>query len=763
MSPTPVDHLTIRFSLFKGGVQDVHPVLQTFTLQQMADFITPHDVPELQKEERQTLFSMVVFQPNTTRKKENVATMTGVVFDFDNKDAFIPIEEVLDRLNEKHILYYWYTTWSHTPERPRWRLILPFANELVIGLWGKIYEEAVFLIGNPPGIDHGASKDAARLWFTPCKQPGGVFMAQACREGRLINPYDLPSLLSPVEQEDMKRQQGRSRPQKREENPDNAVASSSFSLQQTKQALRYIDANCDYDHWLKVAMALHQHFKGSEEAFKLWKKWSSKSDKYPGEIILDRHWNSFGDKEEAVAIGTLIHLAKQGGYQSRALSEGMPLLASKDDQDVSEESVEIDEEEVAFDFSDYDHVDIYDFPNDLLRETYAYLLKCNSCEIPSYALGATLSLTGFLLRDSLQGLTGLRTNFMALVIGASGTGKTLTLNGVLEILDYVKQTSFYTGRLGSVQGCITHLEKNGGCLFLVQDEAIYELKSIRNKMAGNAEMRTEEFKMRVFSCPPSYTSDTTKHSEPIIIYRPFFSEFSVSTPDMLKHFSPGDITKGLLPRYLLLTTDQLFFKKKHYQRSDMSSALKGVLDEFKVQRKSRTVAVFNNEAHAYFQQFEQWVQRQRHQAFQKSESLFCARFDSLLARLPEHATKLALLGASKGMANYEMTLKSVAWGIAVALLSFKNIVNVVQTSIYENQCEEYRDRVLRIVHSFSKGEWVRKREILRKIRFLKVRDLDDILFRLQDEERIEIKPAPKNSLFIRSIMKGDKKNDANKS
>jgi hypothetical protein len=749
----------IRFSLFKGGLQDVHPVLQTFTLQQMADFVTPQIVPELQKEERKTLFSMAVFNPDTTRKKENVATLTGAVFDFDNKDDFVPIEDVIRRLDQRGIFHYWYTTWSYTVERPRWRLILPFADELIVGLWHKVYEEACFLIGNPPGIDHAASKDAARIWFAPCKQPKGDFFGEACRNKDLtplINPYDISSLLTAAEQKELEKRQHKAAPS-REMRAVPTGEYDSFTLQQAEKALHHIHPDCDYnDIWIKVAMALHHHFKGSEEAFKIWKKWSSKSDKYPGEIILNRHWNSFSEKEESVGIGTLIHIAKQGGY-----------IHSVDQQTTDEEIDSKDivppAEEIAFDFSDYEQGDIYDFPNDFLKETYTYLLNRNSSEVPSYALGATITLTGFLLRDSLQGLTGLRTNFMVLVIGASGTGKTLTLNGVLDMLDYVKQTSFYTGRLGSVQGCITHLEKNGGCLFLVQDEAIYELKSTRNKMAGNAEMRTEEFKMRVFSCPPSYTSDATKHSDPIIIYHPFFSEFSVSTPDMLKHFSPADITKGLLPRYLLLTTDQLFFKKKNYQKSDIPTALKTVLEEFKVTRKSHILGVFDNEAHAYFQKFEQWVQDQRQQAFQKSESLFYARFDSILARLPEHAAKLALLGASKGIANYQITLKSVSWGIAVALLSFRNIVNVVQTSIYENQCEEYRDRVLKIVHTFSKGGWVRKREILRKTYFLKMKELDEILFRLRDEELIEIKPAPKNSLFIRSIMKGDKKNDAHKS
>lgn len=522
------DTQLLRFSLFEGDVHDVTPLLQSVTLQQMADFFTPHDIPEIaDKEGRTRLFSMATFHPHTTRKKENVATLTGVVFDFDNKEEFVPIESVLERLEEKKIFYYWYTTWSHTLECPRWRLILPFADELILGLWHKVHEEAFVLIGSPPGVDYKASKDAAHFWFTPCKQPNGVFAAGASRQGWLINPYDLHLLLTPDEKEEMARRANDERKWTYENAPPETHDSSypDFSLKQAEEALHHIDPNCDYnDIWIKVAMALHHHFKGSDEAFKLWKKWSSKSDKYPGSIILERHWNSFGEKEESISIGTLIHFAKQKGYVFTSL----PVT------EATEEIVEVETEEAVFDFSAYETVDIYNFPTDLLKGLYDYLLKRHPYQVRLYAFGASIAMTGFLMRHHLQSFTGLRSNFMVLGIGGSGTGKTLIRNGLLDVLDYVQQTNLYAQRLGSYQGCVDRLQKNGGCLFLIQDEARYELKSNRNPNVSNAEMRTEEFKLTVFSCPPNFTPDVIKNSEPIVIPQPFFSEFSISTHDMLR-------------------------------------------------------------------------------------------------------------------------------------------------------------------------------------------------------------------------------------
>src|SRR5262245_22279342 len=60
-------------------------------------------------------------------------------------------------------------------------------------------------------------------------------------------------------------------------------------------------------------MALHSLGWG-EAAYELWTEWSKRSNKFD-EADQQRTWDSFkADRENGITIGTLIHLAKQAGW-----------------------------------------------------------------------------------------------------------------------------------------------------------------------------------------------------------------------------------------------------------------------------------------------------------------------------------------------------------------------------------------------------------------------------------------------------------------
>lgn len=740
----------IKYSLF-SSVVSTEPLSQERTLQEMADFFTPHFPLEVEKAARKELFSMNVYQENAKRGIKGIAAMTGLVFDFDNKNEFVPIAQVVKILDQKKIIHFWYTTHSHTVERPKWRLVIPFARFLAVEEWNDVYDRAVILIGSPPGIDHSASKDMAHMWFIPYKHPDHGFMGESRREGWMLEPLDLDLLLT---DEEKKKFQLRKEQEEKQESLSFGDKSD-FTLEEAKHNLLYIDSACPYEQWIRVGMALHHQF--GDRGFDLWRRWSSTWKKYPGAKLLQTLWGSFKEenREKKVTIATLIHYAKQNSRYTAWLGKTTPVfeISPAEMADIPD-----DTSDPFSVFSLYENVDIYNFPSPLLTETYAYLLKRHQYDVPLYAMGASIALSGFLMRNRIQSLTRLRTNFMILAIGGSGTGKTMIRNGVLEILKYVNQDSFYAQRLGSYQGSVERLEKNKGCLFLVQDEARFELKSSRSSSVSNAEMRIEEFKLTLFSSPPYYSADVIKGSEPKLIENPFFAEFSISTPDMLKSFSPDDVTKGLLPRYLLFTTNQHFFKENKYLTYEMATPFKVLLEDLK--KGDSYVpqdALLSQEAFVYLEEFKSHVQACREKILDSSILNNHARFDAVLARLPEHAVKLSLLGATSNFTGYEIPHSAISWGIGVALFSFKNLVHTIQHNLYENKTEEYHYRVLEIIRRLSKGKWVKRRVILQSARFLRVRELDDTLNRLRDEEMIEIKQEKANVFLIRSVERGKKK------
>lgn len=81
-----------------------------------------------------------------------------------------------------------------------------------------------------------------------------------------------------------------------------------------EKMLEYIPADDYQNEWLNVGMALHHEYRGSEEGFNLWDKWSSKSKKYGGPEVCWKKWQTFGAYAGAkVTGGKIHHLFKQNG------------------------------------------------------------------------------------------------------------------------------------------------------------------------------------------------------------------------------------------------------------------------------------------------------------------------------------------------------------------------------------------------------------------------------------------------------------------
>jgi RecA-family ATPase len=83
-------------------------------------------------------------------------------------------------------------------------------------------------------------------------------------------------------------------------------------MDKAEQALTYISiAKGDYETWIEMGMALQKGF--GEAGFPLWVHWSSNQPEFKGEEDCRAHWKSFKPNGRT-SLGTLFHLAKQGGY-----------------------------------------------------------------------------------------------------------------------------------------------------------------------------------------------------------------------------------------------------------------------------------------------------------------------------------------------------------------------------------------------------------------------------------------------------------------
>jgi hypothetical protein len=65
-----------------------------------------------------------------------------------------------------------------------------------------------------------------------------------------------------------------------------------LTTEQVKRAIAELEPDMDFEHWLRVGMALHHEL--GPAGFQAWDEWSSRGAKYKGSDNLMTHWRTFG-------------------------------------------------------------------------------------------------------------------------------------------------------------------------------------------------------------------------------------------------------------------------------------------------------------------------------------------------------------------------------------------------------------------------------------------------------------------------------------
>jgi len=115
--------------------------------------------PVLQVDDKLALpaWSPARFRPGELRKSANVEEVSCLVFDFDGGNPEVALAAWPDHLVVLH------TTWSHTQDAPRFRLVIPLARPVPLSRWRAAW---LWAADRAAGAD-AACKDPARLYFRP--------------------------------------------------------------------------------------------------------------------------------------------------------------------------------------------------------------------------------------------------------------------------------------------------------------------------------------------------------------------------------------------------------------------------------------------------------------------------------------------------------------------------------------------------------------------------------------------------------------------
>lgn len=126
------------------------------------------------------------------RAAPNVAIVTALVLDYDD-DAALTLDDALDRWQGYERVGY--TTWSHGPDAPRCRVVLPLDRAIPARWWSGLYRS--MLEGQGQDADPKCT-DPCRAYYLPCIGHGGPHEARRER-GEWLDLYDEAQALAEAE------------------------------------------------------------------------------------------------------------------------------------------------------------------------------------------------------------------------------------------------------------------------------------------------------------------------------------------------------------------------------------------------------------------------------------------------------------------------------------------------------------------------------------------------------------------------------------
>lgn len=152
-----------------ASIKDNEPAPQQLTWRELCVLLSTPAVAE--SKDAVMLWSPVTYKADTRRGAKNVEKVNLIVLDFDDGAHW---RDVLPRW--EGCAAFVHTSWSHTREHPKWRLVVPLAEPVSSDLWPQVWRWA---------DKRSGGSDPA------CKDPCRVFYVPACRDLELFERIEV--------------------------------------------------------------------------------------------------------------------------------------------------------------------------------------------------------------------------------------------------------------------------------------------------------------------------------------------------------------------------------------------------------------------------------------------------------------------------------------------------------------------------------------------------------------------------------------------
>ena len=231
------------------------------------------------------------------RDEASMISRTLLVIDIDSYDGHI--DELVFDLSLCPFAFVAYSTWRHTPETPRVRVIAELSRPVTPDEYRVLAKAACESLAVPIAAIDSCSWTPNQPMFAPQHPEGGSFWTMTGKG----NAYPVPDFIATPKVDDI---------------DDLSLMVAAQPLDMTDVEVdaylaAYPATGLDYDAWLKCGMALYHQHEGSKAGFTRWVNWSKLDGDRFDDGEMPSKWKSFGGSAKPVTMASIIYHVKQAG------------------------------------------------------------------------------------------------------------------------------------------------------------------------------------------------------------------------------------------------------------------------------------------------------------------------------------------------------------------------------------------------------------------------------------------------------------------
>ncbi len=536
-----------------------------------------------------------------------------------------------------------------------------------------------------------------------------------------------------------------------------------WSMHDVQSMMEFLDPNMGYTDWINIGMALNE----GGYSFDIWDSWSKRSSKYDGSTIA--HWRSF-KPGGGITMGTLVDAAMIRGWKPAAY-----ITHEKIDWDTHPAKdwlIEIGVytpypdktlEDIKDQRDDDFPIDIYNDFTGIIGETIRWICDTAIKPQPVLAMLNTITALGAIFGRRYASPINTRTNLFSVGISHTGSGKDHSRRKIKEIMNTAGLSSFIASdEIKSGAGMGTTLNNTPACIMML-DEFGLVLQSISGEKAASYKAEISEMLLKIYTSSGSeykFGTYADKKTEQITLKDPHLCIYGTTTLDTyIKALKKMAIHSGQLNRFIVLPgleePERRFEDAKRGVPDDLLELWKEIIPAGKdlTALNSGLIAapplteVGWGDTRAYYNKL--CVLEDKRVLAGKETGT-----GELWGRFSEHVIKVAMIFAiCRSPITPILQIDDVKMAEIIVQSGTEYVIDLAMNYMYENAIEKDKKNILGLIRKGGhKG--VARKDLTSISGGMKMRDFDEIIKCLIDEERVEAvmeKSKTRNRIIYKSV------------